>query len=93
MQVLKPPGPSRVFWSEQLPICPKQAQGKPLDERSDVFSVGALLHEMLSGQRAFAGDLMAETLSSVLRDEPAALDCGFGLSWRKRRAANTCYRA
>ncbi len=51
-------------------MSPEQAQGRPLDERSDLFSFGAVLHEMLSGERAFAGDSLAEVLGAVLRDEP-----------------------
>jgi TolB-like protein len=54
-------------------MSPEQAQGQPLDERSDIFSFGSLLYEMLSGERAFRGGSFAETLSSVLRDEPATL--------------------
>src|SRR5580704_3958596 len=54
-------------------MAPEQAEGKPLDERSDVFSFGAVLYEMLSGQRAFAGNSTAQVLSAVLRDEPAPL--------------------
>src|SRR5205085_8051459 len=55
-------------------MSPEQAQGKPLDERSDVFSFGAVLYEMLSGQRAFGGTSMLDTLNAVVRDEPAPLD-------------------
>jgi serine/threonine protein kinase len=54
-------------------MSPEQAQGKPLGERSDIFSFGALLYEMLSGSRAFAGESAADTLSAVLRDDPAPL--------------------
>jgi serine/threonine-protein kinase len=54
-------------------MSPEQAQGKPLDARSDVFSFGAVLYEVLSGQRAFPGDTSAEVLSAVLRDEPRSL--------------------
>jgi eukaryotic-like serine/threonine-protein kinase len=54
-------------------MSPEQAQGKPLDERSDIFSFGAVLYEMLSGSRAFAGESMADTLSAVLRDDPSPL--------------------
>ena len=54
-------------------MAPEQAQGKPLDERSDVFSFGAVLYELLSGQRAFGGSSMLDTLNAVVRDEPAPL--------------------
>jgi serine/threonine protein kinase len=51
-------------------MSPEQAQGKPVDARSDVFSFGAVLYEMATGERAFLGDNMATMLSAVLRDEP-----------------------
>src|SRR4029077_7460674 len=52
---------------------PEQAAGKPLDARSDIFSFGAVLYEMLSGARAFTGQSAAHVLSAVLRDDPAPL--------------------
>jgi eukaryotic-like serine/threonine-protein kinase len=52
-------------------MSPEQAQGKAADVRSDVFSFGAILYELLSGQRAFQGDSIVEVLSAVTRDEPA----------------------
>ena len=55
-------------------MSPEQAQGRAADERSDIFSFGAVLYELLSGKRAFGGETMAEVLSSVLRDSPARLD-------------------
>jgi len=54
-------------------MAPEQAQGKPLDVRSDIFSFGAVLYEMLSGSRAFAGISTADVMSAVLRDEPRPL--------------------
>jgi eukaryotic-like serine/threonine-protein kinase len=54
-------------------MSPEQAQGRPLDERSDVFSFGAVLYEMLSGRRALGGASMLDTLNSVVRDEPSPL--------------------
>ena len=54
-------------------MSPEQAQGKPVDERSDVFSFGAVFYEVLSGRRAFGGDTSIEILSAVLRDEPRPL--------------------
>ena len=54
-------------------LSPEQAEGKPLDARSDIFSFGAVLYEMLSGSRAFEGSSMAQVLSAVLRDDPRPL--------------------
>ncbi len=54
-------------------MAPEQAEGRPLDERSDIFSLGAVLYEVISGTRAFPGDSVAQVLSSVLRDNPPAL--------------------
>ncbi len=54
-------------------MSPEQVRGQPLDARSDIFSFGAILYEMLSGKRAFHGDTTADTMSSILKDEPADL--------------------
>ena len=54
-------------------MSPEQAKGKPLDERSDIFTFGAVLYELLSGARPFGGGSVAEVLSAVMRDEPAPL--------------------
>jgi len=54
-------------------MSPEQAEGRTLDVRSDIFSFGAVLYEMLSGTRAFAGHTAAQVLSAVLRDDPAPL--------------------
>ena len=51
-------------------MSPEQVTGQPLDHRSDLFSFGAILFEMLSGRRAFQRDSQAETISAILRDEP-----------------------
>ncbi len=51
-------------------MSPEQVKGKPADARSDIFSFGAILHEMLSGSRAFYRDTAAETMSAILREEP-----------------------
>jgi len=51
-------------------MSPEQARGRPADARSDLFSVGAILYEMLSGQRAFTGETPADTLSAVLDRDP-----------------------
>ena len=54
-------------------MSPEQAQGRTLDERSDIFSFGAVLYEMLAGAPAFSGDSTADILSAILRDEPRPL--------------------
>jgi serine/threonine protein kinase len=52
-------------------MSPEQAEGKPVDARTDIFAFGAVLYEMLSGRRAFSGASKQATLAAVLRDEPA----------------------
>ncbi len=54
-------------------MSPEQIEGKPLDARSDIFSFGLVLYEMLTGRRAFKGDSAITTLTAVLRDEPTAI--------------------
>ena len=57
-------------------MSPEQVRALPLDHRSDLFSFGAVLYEMLSGRRPFAGASTADTLSAILREEPADLPPG-----------------
>ena len=54
-------------------MSPEQAEGKPVDHRSDIFSFGALLYEMLTGRRAFQGESTVSTLAAILTTEPAPL--------------------
>jgi serine/threonine protein kinase len=54
-------------------MSPEQASGKPLDARSDVFSFGAVLYELITGFCAFRGDSTAQILSAVLRDPPTSV--------------------
>ncbi|HVE65445.1 MAG TPA: protein kinase [Thermoanaerobaculia bacterium] len=54
-------------------MSPEQVRGRPADARSDIFSFGAVLYEMLSGQRAFRGDSAADTMSAILREDPPDL--------------------
>ena len=54
-------------------MSPEQVRGKTTDPRSDIFSFGAILYEMLSGKRAFHGDSAADTMSAILKEEPPDL--------------------
>jgi serine/threonine protein kinase len=54
-------------------MSPEQLRGKPVDQRTDIFSFGTVLYEMLSGQKAFQKDSTADTISSILREDPPEL--------------------
>jgi eukaryotic-like serine/threonine-protein kinase len=54
-------------------MSPEQAEGRRIDARSDIFSFGALLYEMVTGQRAFRGDTRMSTIAAILRDEPTRI--------------------
>jgi serine/threonine protein kinase len=54
-------------------MSPEQARGKTIDHRSDIFSFGAVLHELFGGGRAFEGETFADTLASILSKDPPEL--------------------
>ena len=63
-------------------MSPEQAEGKTVDARSDIFSFGVVLYEMLSGRRAFEGDSAIAILAAILNKEPAPLDAGVSTDLR-----------
>ena len=54
-------------------MSPEQVRGQTVDHRSDIFSFGAILYEMVSGKRAFKGDTSVETMNAILKEDPPEL--------------------
>ncbi|MHB8215876.1 MAG: protein kinase domain-containing protein [Candidatus Sulfotelmatobacter sp.] len=55
-------------------MSPEQLRGKGVDHRSDIFSLGAILYEMLTGRRAFRGETEVDTITAVLREDPPEIN-------------------
>src|SRR5262249_24088686 len=51
-------------------MSPEQAKGRPADKRSDIWACGCVLYEMLTGERAFNGEDVTETLAAIIKDTP-----------------------
>ena len=68
--------PSRPYTEEGVILgtvsymSPEQAEGRPVDARSDIFALGSVLYEMITGRKAFQGETTVSTLTAILRDEP-----------------------
>jgi eukaryotic-like serine/threonine-protein kinase len=60
-------------------MAPEQVRGKPADARTDIFSFGLVLYEMLAGLRAFQRETSADTISALLREDPAVVRIDLGL--------------
>ncbi len=74
-------------------MSPEQAEGKPVDHRSDIFAFGALLYEMLTGRRAFQGESTVSTLAAILTTEPVSLSAETsGLPAELVRIVSRCLR-
>jgi Tol biopolymer transport system component len=71
-------------------MSPEQIRGLPADPRSDVFSFGCVLYEMLAGRRAFARDTSAETLTAILREEPPPLSRSAEIPAELERVVSHC---
>ena len=72
-------------------MSPEQVRGKGVDHRSDIFSFGAILYEMLSGRRAFQGESAADTMSAILKeDAPDLSDTNQNISPALERLVNHC---
>jgi Tol biopolymer transport system component/predicted Ser/Thr protein kinase len=74
-------------------MSPEQAEGKPVDARSDIFSFGSVLYEMLTGRRAFQGETNVSTIAAILREEPKPLSqVSDGLPHEVERLVKRCLR-
>jgi serine/threonine-protein kinase len=63
-------------------MSPEQCLGEPLDARSDVYSLGAMFYEMLSGQRPFEAETVSGVINRHLQEPPAPFDFALGIPRR-----------
>jgi Tol biopolymer transport system component len=73
-------------------MSPEQAEGKKMDARSDVFSLGTLLYEMITGRRAFSGDSKLSILATILHKEPAPVRQSVAVPRELERILVRCLR-
>jgi eukaryotic-like serine/threonine-protein kinase len=74
-------------------MAPEQVRGEAADPRSDIFAVGAMLYEIVTGRRAFQGDSPADTISAVLREQPPDLVLRTGMAPAFARLIRRCLEA
>ena len=89
----------------RLHVARSRCAGEAVDHRSDIFSFGAVLYEMLTGRRAFRGETAAETMTAILKEDPPELDgqrlrrvararsASCSTAWRRSRASASSRRA
>ncbi|WP_347269110.1 protein kinase, partial [Paracoccus sp. (in: a-proteobacteria)] len=74
-------------------MSPEQAEGKKVDYRSDIFSFGAVLYEMITGRRAFQGSTAVSTLAAIIKEEPeSVVETAPGTPRDLRRIVERCLR-
>lgn len=66
-------GPGAVLGTVPY-LSPEQAEGRPVDHRADLFALGVVMHELLTGERPFTGDSAAQVVASILRDHPPPIE-------------------
>jgi|RhiMethySRZTD1v2_1073278.scaffolds.fasta_scaffold04287_5 eukaryotic-like serine/threonine-protein kinase len=71
-------------------MAPEQARGKSVDRRADVWAFGCVLFEMLTGRRAFEGEVISETIAAVLRGEPEWNALPASTPWTIRELLRRC---
>ncbi len=71
-------------------MSPEQVRGEVVDHRTDIFSFGAVLYEMLDGKRAFTGDTSVEVMTAILKSEPPQFDSELKVSPGLERIVRHC---